>query len=67
MRAFTASFYYLLELGALDCAEDVGDQLAIDTFSVALVGQVPEGGCGGLGQLKHALNGEALDLRHCGH
>jgi hypothetical protein len=28
---------------------------------------VPEGGCRCLGQLKHALNGEALNLRHCGH
>jgi hypothetical protein len=28
---------------------------------------VPEGGYRGLGQLKHALNGEALDLRHSSH
>jgi len=28
---------------------------------------LPEGSYRGFGQLKHALNGEALDLRHSSH
>ena len=71
LEALLARFHgvldHLLGLGALDRVEDVCNPLVVEAVPVALVGQVPEGSCLGLGQLKHALNGEALDLQHRGH
>ena len=57
----------LLELCALNHVEDICNPLVVQAVPVAFIREVPEGGCRRLGQLKHALNGEALNLRHCGH
>ena len=58
---------HLLELGALDRVEDIRNPLAVQAVPVSFIREVPEGGYRGLGQLKHALNGEDLDLRHSSH
>ncbi len=64
---FDSILDHLLELGAFNRVEDIRNSLAVQAVPVAFIREVPEGGYRGLGQLNHALNGEALDLRHSSH
>ena len=71
LKAFFSCFDsildHLLEFGALNRVEIICNPLAVQAVLVTFIREVPEGGYRGLGQLKHALNGEALDLRHSSH
>ena len=64
---FDSILDHLLELSRLNFLQNICNPLAVETIPIAFIRKVPEGDYRGLGQVKHALNGEALDLRHSSH